>query len=162
MAASVFGFLGIGANIVIYQQNNGKKLIIFKLISDIIWAVHFLLLNANSAAGAAVLGIFREIVFFNQDKKWAKSKSWLIFFLGCSIAVAILTWKNIFSLYPAVASALSVISFWKKNPKLSRGLVFPISACMLIYDITCGSYFGIVNELLTLTSASIGIIRHLK
>lgn len=162
MAASVFGFLGIGANIVIYQQNNGKRLIIFKLISDIIWAVHFLLLNADSAAAAAVLGIFREIVFFNQDKKWAKSKNWLIFFLGCSIAAAILTWKNVFSLYPAVASALSVISFWKKNPILSRGLAFPISGCMLTYDITCESYSGIVNELLTLASASIGIIRYLK
>lgn len=162
MLSNLFGALGIGANAIIYQQKSGKKLLLFKLISDILWASHYFLLNANTAAAAGIIGIFRETVFYNQDKKWAKSKLWLVFFQICSIVSAFLTWKSIFSILPAVASVISVFSFWKNNPKLSRILAFPMSAAMLTYDITCLSYMGIVNEVLSLLSAAAGIIRFSK
>ena len=45
------------------------------------------------------------------------------------------------------------------NPRLSRILVFPISGAMLTYDLTCDSYMGIVNEVLTILSAILGILR---
>ena len=89
MIASIVGALGIGANVIIYQQKNGKKLLFYKLISDFLWAAHYFLLGAVSAALVAVIGIFRETVFFNQDKKWAKSNLWLVFFILCSICVAV-------------------------------------------------------------------------
>lgn len=45
------------------------------------------------------------------------------------------------------------------NPRLFRILVFPISGAMLTYDRTCDSYMGIVNEVLTILSAILGILR---
>ena len=146
------GALGIAANMIIYQQKDGKKLLLFKLISDLFWFAHYFLLGAYTGAVIAVIGIFRECVFINQDKKWAKGKGWLVFFILCSIVSSIFTWKNVFCLFPAIASVISVISFWKSNPKLARFLGIIISACMLIYDIIYGSYTGIVNEILTLVS----------
>ena len=160
IASYVFGILGIVANVLVYQQKKGKKLLFYKLISDFLWAAHYSCLFAWSAAAVAVFGIFREFVFSNQDKKWAQSKLWLMFFLMCSGAVAVLTWKGVFSILPAMASALSVISFWRSDPKLSRRMAFPISGCMLTYDLTCSSYTGIANEILTLVSSVIGIIRY--
>ncbi len=162
IASYVFGVLGIVANVIVYQQKKGKNLLFYKLISDFLWAAHYSFLFAWSAAAVAVLGIFRELVFFNQDKKWAKSRLWLVFFLLCSGAVAVLTWKSVFSILPAMASALSVISFWRNDPRLSRGLAFPISGCMLTYDLTCDSYTGIANEIFTLVSSVVGIIRYSK
>lgn len=160
MTAHIIGFLGIAANMLIYQQKKGKNLLAFKLLSDILWAIHYLLLNANAAAAIACIGIFREFVFFNQDKKWAKSKLWFVFFMLCSITSAIFTWKNPFSILPAIASIISVISFWRNNPDLSRYLALPISISMLTYDISSSSYMGIANEIFTLISAFTGIIRH--
>lgn len=160
--AYFIGVLGIIANMLIYQQKSGKKLILYKLISDILWALHYALLSAYSGAAIAVIGIFREIVFYNQDKKWAKSKLWLVFFLLCSVVSAAITWKSAYSILPAFASVLSVIGFWRANPRLSRGLSFPISFAMLTYDVTCNSYTGIVNEIFTLISSVIGIIRYSK
>ena len=160
MIASIVGALGIGANVIIYQQKNGKKLLFYKLISDFLWAAHYFLLGAVSAALVAVIGIFRETVFFNQDKKWAKSNLWLVFFILCSICVAVFTWKSAFSILPAVASVLSIISFWKNDPKLSRCLAFPISISMLTYDLYCISYMGMVNEIFTIFSSILGIVRY--
>ena len=158
----ILGALGILVNMLIYQQKNGQRLIIFKLISDVIWALQYLALGAFSGMAIAVIGIFREIVFYNKHKKWARSKLWLVFFIICSIVSAILTWKSVFSILPALASVISVIGYWKKTPSLSRILAFPISISMLTYDIFCYSYMGIVNEVLALISATVGIIRYRK
>lgn len=156
MISYITGALGIAANVLIYQQKSGKKLLMFKLISDILWVAHYFSLQANAAAAIAAINIFREIVFYNKDKKWAKGKSWIVFFVACSIASAIFTWKSAFSILPATASILAIISFRKGDPHLSRNLAFPISACMLTYDIFCGSVMGIVNETFTLVSAAVG------
>ena len=162
MLSTIFGALGIGANIFIYQQKSGKKLLVSKLISDILWAAHYFFIGAYSATAVAVIGIFRETVFFNQDKKWAKSRLWLVLFLLCSAVSALVTWRGFISVLPATGAVLSVISFWKNNPCFTRYLAFPISACMLTYDIFCHSHMGIANEILTLVSAVVGIIRFYK
>ena len=154
------GVLGIAANMIIYQQKKGKNLLLFKLVSDFLWFAHYFLLGAYSGAAIAVIGIFRESVFINQDKKWAKGRYWLIIFIICSMVSSIFTWKSIFSLLPAIGSVISVISFWKNNPKLARFLALAISACMMTYDIVCGSYMGIANEIFTICSALLGIFRY--
>lgn len=156
--AMIMGALGIVANVLIYQQKTGKKLLVYKLISDVLWALHYALLGAWAGMAVAAIGIGRETVFFHQDKKWAKGGWWLLFFLVCAWLSSALTWQSAFSILPATASTLSVISFWRNQPSLSRALAFPISACMLTYDITCLSYMGMANEIFTLTSALIGVI----
>ena len=162
MVSMLFGVLGIGANIVIYQQNSGKKLLLYKMVSDVLWALHYFSLYATSAGAIALIGLCREFVFFNQNKKWAKSNWWLVLFIMCSVASAVLTWKSIFSVLPAVASVISIISFWKNKPKLSRILAFPISTAMMTYDFYCLSFMGIVSECFTIFSSVVGIIRYSK
>lgn len=162
MTATIVGVIGIGANMLIYQQKSGEKLLIYKMISDFLWALHYILIGAYSACIIATINIFREIVFYNNDKKWGKSKSWFVLFLLSSIISAAFTYKNIFSILPAFASALSVISFWHKNSDLTRTLAYPISASMLIYDFSCLSYMGITNEIITIISTTIGVLRYKK
>lgn len=162
MLAHIFGALGIGTNIIIYQQKEGRKLVFFKLVSDFLWAIHYYFLGANAASMIAVIGIFRETVFLKQNKTSKQSHIWLAFFLILSIISTIITWKNIFSLLPLAASVLSVISFWKKNPDLSRCLAFPVSIFMFTYDVFCHSLIGIVNEILTIVSCVAGIIKNNK
>lgn len=159
MLSAIFGILGIGSTVVIYQQKTRKGLILSKLVSNVIWFLYYFLITAYSGASIAGIGMIRELVFINKEKKWAKHPLWLVFFLVLSVICGFLTWKNVFSLLPCIASVISVISFWIGNPRLSRILSYPISACMLTYDIACSAVLGIVNELLTVTSSIIGAIR---
>lgn len=160
--SNIIGMLGIFANTMIYQQKYGKNLILWKLFSDILWVLHYFSLSAYTGCAIAAIGIFREIIFYNNKKSWAKSNLWFVIFLLCSILSALFTWKSIFSILPAIASVISVISFWKKKPGLSRILAYPISLSMLTYDVICNSYVGIINELLTILSVTIGTIRYKK
>ena len=159
MTAMIFGALGVAANILLYQQKSGKKLLAFKLISDILFALHYFFLNAYTAMCIALIAIVRELVFLKQNKNGTRKNVWLIVFFLCGIASAAVTWKGPTSILPALASAISIFSFWRGDPRLSRILAFPISGCMMTYDFTCGSVMGIVNETLTLISAAAGVIR---
>ncbi len=158
IASYVFGALGILTTIAVYQQKSRKGLLISKLICDAVWCLHYVFLSAYSAAAIAIIGVLREIVFVNRNKKWGKSRLWLPFFLVLSVVCTILTWKNYFSIFTCVASCLAVTGFFIGNPKLSRILSFPISACMITYDVAFGSYLGIANEILALGSSLIGLI----
>lgn len=160
--ASLVGALGIGANVLIYQQKTGKNLLIYKLISDILWATHYLILGGFSAFAIACIGIVRESIFLNQKHKWAQSRIWLLVFVLLSLVSAALTWKTLMNVLPAIASVLSVFGFWRNNPTLSKILAFPISLCMLTYDLYIMSYMGIANETFTLLSATISVIILLK
>lgn len=156
--ATTIGALGIGANAVIYQQRTGKRLLIWKLISDVLWAAHYLILGGFSAAAIACVGIVRECIFLNQRRAWARSKLWLLLFVALSIGSAALTWDSAISLLPATASVLSVFGFWRANPTLSKILAYPIAGCMLAYDVCILSYMGMINEIFTLTSTTVAVI----
>lgn len=157
--AWIFGISGIVANLVIYQQKNRSKLLTAKLVADILWTLHYAFLSAWSGAAVCAIGVFRETIFINNQKSWAKSRLWLIFFLMCAVLSALFTWKNIFSILPACASLLSVVSFWIGNPKLTRVFQLPISVAFLIYDIMNYSHTGMISEIMTIISIIIALYR---
>lgn len=162
MLAIFTGILGIAANCIIYQQKNGKNLLLWKLISDVLWLLHYLFLSAYSGCAVALIGVFRELVFYRENKKGRKNPFFLFFFIMVTICSSVLTWKGIASVFPAAASIISIAGFWKANPKISRKLAFPISGLMLSYDLTCNSHMGIVNEILTMCATAIAIIHNRK
>ena len=157
-----FGIGGILANIMIFQQKNRKHLLTTKLLADISWTTHYLLLSAWSGAAVCGIGIVRESIFLNRPRKWANSPLWLVLFFLCSLVSAVLTWKGPFSILPAFASMVSILSFWIGNPKLTRWLQIPISLSFLTYNVTVFSVTGIINEILTLSSIVIAFIRLVK
>lgn len=159
MAASLVGLAGIIANIFIYQQKNRDRLLLNKLIADVIWLIHYRILGAYSGAAICAVGIIREIIFLNNRRKWARSKLWLLFFILLGIISAVLTWENAFSILPALASVLAIISFWIGNPKTTRLLQIPISSALLVYNVICLSYTGIINEILSFISIILAFIR---
>ena len=160
--AWLFGIAGIIANILIFQQKERRKLLLTKLVADIVWTTHYLCLFAWSGAAVCGIGIVRESVFLNRPRKWANSPIWLALFFLCSLVCAVLTWRNPFSILPGVASMLSIFSFWIGNPRLTRCLQIPISLFFFTYNVTVFSVTGMINEAMTLASIVVAFIRLAK
>ena len=160
IVAQVFGLLGIIGNILIMQQKSRKMLLTFKLISDVLWTLHYLFLFAYSGFAICLISVFREIISINRKShKWADCIVWPFLFITAAVGSAFLTWKGPVTLLTTCASILAIISFWIGKPRLSRIMAFPIGACMISYDILIISIVGIVNEAFALVSAVVGIIR---
>lgn len=156
----VVGYLAIAASVIIYQQRTRPRLLICKAISDALWITHYLLLGAYTGAAVTGVALVRELLFFKTDRKSKLGKLALMCFLCISIGCSVLTWSTWFSVFALLGSLMSIVSFWVGEPKLSRRLVYPISACMLTYGVSNGSVAVLINELLVMLSSTYQILKY--
>lgn len=145
--------------VVSYQQKTHKNILIFQMASGLLFTVHYILLGAYTGAIMNLLGSFRSLVYANRSKKWASSVIWPILFSIAFLISGILTWDNVFSIFPLIAMLMSSVVLWIEQPKINRMLSLPTSTCWLIYNIKTVSIAGIVTEIFVLTSIIIGIFR---
>lgn len=160
------GFGGAALNFLSFQQNKRSRIIGFQIGAALLFITHYIFLGFTSGeeafTGAALnfIGLSRSIVFINNDKKWAKSHVWLVFFIIVSAIAGILTWESWYSFLPSTAMILTTISYWMKNETKIRFITFPSSPCWLVYNIITGSVAGIVTECIVMSSLIIAIIRY--
>lgn len=160
IVAQLFGILGMGFLFLMYQQKSRKALLISKLSADICWVIHYLFLGAVSGIIPNAVGIFRELVFVNRNtKKWASSIMWPILFIIANWCLGFKNFNIWYNLLPISASTCATISLWLDNPRLTKMLSVPISVSFLIYDVLVGSYIGIINEIISLSSFMVYFIR---
>lgn len=159
----IFGVGAMGSLFMTYQQNKRKNLILYKLFADICWVVHYLCLGAYGGAIPNFVGIFREMVFVNREKKkWADNAIWPVVFIVANFALGIMKYETFIDILPVFASSLVTVSLWVKKPMLTKFLTVPVCTAFLIYDIYAGSYIGIVNESFTILSIIISLIKNIK
>ncbi len=162
--AQCVGFLGTAILFVSYQMPVKKNILLMQIISASVFSVHYLLLGSftGSYTGMVmnIIGVFRTLLFYFEDKKWFKRYAFTAFFLAVIIYIGIDSWKNIFSLFPILGMVDSTICLNIKKEKWFRICNFPGSPLWLIYGIYSHSYSGIIGEIITMTSIIIAIIRY--
>ena len=67
---NLFGILGILTTVVIYQQKDNQRMLVWKLISDLCWVLHYLALGANSVAVVTIVAIMRSVVLLCRRHGW--------------------------------------------------------------------------------------------
>ena len=157
--AQGIGFCGMLTLFIMYQQSSRKKYLVFKLLSDVLWATHYFLLFAIGGAIPNLVGIAREIVFLNEEKEWANKKIWAVVFIVINVSVALCFARSAIQFVPIIASAFVTVSLTFKNTKNIRLLTVPISLAFLIYDIIVGSWAGVLNESISLFSIISKLLR---
>lgn len=155
----IIGFVAMAIIVASYQQKSHKNILTFQMISGLLFTVHYIMLGAYTGAVMNLLGAVRSLVYSNRGKKWSSSILWPICFSIAFLISGILTWDNVFSVFPLIAMLMSSVVLWIEQPKINRILSLPTSSCWLIYNIKTLSYPGIITEIFVLSSIVIGIIR---
>ena len=156
----LIGFAAMGVSFFIYQQKKRENVIILKLITEFLWIAHFAFIGGYTAMTTTGIAVFSEIVFLNNDKKIFSGKWCLYFFIAAFFASLIFTYDGIASVFPVISSSIATIGFWNKKVSKMQVFFFIQSIGMLIYNIVVFSIAGICNELITISSLIIAIIRN--
>ena len=160
MIAQIFGFGAIGCSLLIYTRKKRDTLLIFKLVQDLCWATHYGLLGAYSAMASSLICASRETVYYNKNPKISKSVPLFAAFLLFFALSAVLTWKSVFSIFPAMSSIFSTIAFRIKRPRLLKLMALPSYACTLIYNVAVAHSISVyVGLTITLSSITYSFIR---
>lgn len=160
--AQWIGVLGIVVFLLCFQFNNMKNVLKVKLLVDIIWGTHYFLLGAFAGFVINLVACMREIVFMNNHRRAFRSGKWLYAFIVFNIIGAIVTWKGVYSVIPAIVSIMATISFWQKEVKYARRIAVANNVLMFTYDIFVSSYAGLIGETLAFVSVVTAMIRNKK
>ena len=156
------GVIAMVESFVIYQVTDRKKMVALKLLDDVLWVIHFILIGGYTAMLTTGIAVFREIIFyFKGNKKWASSILWAFVFSLAFAVCAPLTWANIFSIFPAAASIVSTWVFWVNKTETAKLIQLPSALCMFIYSIVYSSYSGVLTQIITIASIVLFFARYL-
>lgn len=161
LIAQLIGFLGLALAFISFQQKDHKRMRIFQILLGIPFIVHFFMLGAYTGCVLNFISFCRAIVYYHKGlKKWASGKWWVFVFLAAFTVSIMFTWKDTADILPLAACFIHTIVLYIDSAKLARFTIWPSSVAWLIYNISRGSYAGIVTEVFNLVSIVIGILRH--
>ena len=173
--AQIMGGFGMVFISTSYQYKKQRNLIISQMVGSAFFFVNFLLLGI--AAGTVLIGaimnlmgILRAVVFSNKEKFRADKPIWMIGFIAAYLVSYALVFtvfgteatpKNlIVEALPVIGMTSSTVAFYSTEAKRTRYLGFITSPSWLIYDAITFSIGGVVTEVISLVSITVGIIRH--
>ncbi len=157
--AQIVGLIGIVCGMITFHTKDMRGARKWKLTIDVIWALHYLLLGAYTGFGTSIIAACREIVFLNDHRKFCQLKMWPWLFIVLNFISAAITWKGIYSIFPAISAVLSTFIFWQKNMRRGRRMSLAVNTLMFLYDVFAGSFMGMVTESLTFFSTVLAIYR---
>ena len=159
----IFAFIGLIFVVISFQQKSTKKLIILRNFATLFVFIGLCFLGNTSAIIFCGAGVIRNLVtlyfaYKPNTKKIIKyiASSAIIILL---IVLNIIYWKNLYNLFSIVLGTLAVVTFMQKEPSTIRKLSVICEILSITYYALLLSPINVINEVIGLISAIIGIIR---
>ena len=161
--AQVFGVISIILNIVVVQFKTKEQILIGMIISNLVVAVQFFLLNAITGGIISLINVIRCIVFYLFKKKNKKpSLLVLLIFEIIVIVSGIISWQNIWSILPIIATLTYTYGIWQDDVLKIKYIAAITGFEWAVYDIIVRAYVGFIQGVIQVISAIVAIIRYKK
>lgn len=158
----IIGLLAVAAFLFSYQQKKRANIILFNVISRVLYIIQYCLLGAFSGAVLDVLGTGSSIAAGQSERVRIRRFKWVILALvnAAIITAGLLLYENIFSLFPIVGVLLHTSAFWIKNERIIRIVSLLGSPFWFVYNLTSLAYGSAIGDILTMVSIIIAMIRY--
>ncbi len=156
--AQTIGISAFIISLIAYHRDKKEKILFSMVISNILNLLHYILLGAFSGCITKIIAIFRDIIIINKRKnKILSSKIILLIFLMIYILAGILTYNDIWSIFPILAAIIYLIPIWNGNELTVKKAAFLCYFFWLIYNIFVFSISGIISNIVSIISTFIAI-----
>ena len=159
LIGQILGVVAVILGFITYQMRSPKALLIVNLITCGVFCAHYLLIGAISGFVLHALGIVRNLVYTNRDKKIFSSPVWPYIFAVIMLIAGLVTWQDWRTILMICALVINSVCLSLKNAQHIRYSLLITCPLVMLYDILVHSYGGIVYEGMSIASAVIGIIR---
>ena len=158
--AQTLGVLSLLLIIVGVQFKTKEQIIMSSIIANVLLSIQYFLLNAITASVILVLNAIRCIVFYLYKKKNLKpSLVTLMIFEIITIISGVLSWQNVWSIIPIVATIVYTYGLWQDNVRVLKTSTAIIGLSWTIYDLMVRAFIAAIQDILQFVSAIISLIR---
>lgn len=155
----ILGIGGIIMNIISFQCNSHKKIMFYRSVNEVLFAIQYYLLHSYLGMMTNILVCFRNCLFSMRIQKNQSTRYHIFVFSILFIIIGIANWQGTASVVAIAVKILSTIAYGNKNPGSLRIITLFASSGWLLFNMFVGSYTGILCEILSLSSILFGIWR---
>ena len=120
LIGQALGVVAVILGFVTYQMKSPKALLIVNLITCGVFCLHYLLIGAISGAVMNGLGILRNVVYTNRDKKIFSSPAWPFIWSAIMLVAGLVTWQDWRSVLMVCALVINSAALSMKNAQHIR------------------------------------------
>lgn len=147
----IIGGIGFILLTMSYYKEEKKNILFMQIMAYIMFTIHYYLLSGISGALCNLIGLFALIMIYIFEKYNWRNKHIIVFlFVLLLIVINIITFQNFFSIFPAIASTIVIVSFLMDNEDFIRCIGIVSAICWLIYAVAYHSYVSIIFQIFSL------------
>lgn len=160
LTGQIFGWLAALLTFISYQCKEHKKLIIIQTLSTLSVCISYLLLNAWSGMLLNIICTLRNFIIYRKDIKIFSYSFWAYILAALMGIMGILSWQGSMSLLIVIALVINTLFIYSPNVQNLRKSILLTSTMVLIYNVYYTVWGGVINELIAISSAIIGLYRY--
>lgn len=154
---TILGIILLGSS---YLCKNKREILILTLLSSICYGGHNFLLGAITGVAMNIVTIIMNVwLYINEKNKKQTSLKFLFTICIITIILGTISYQNIFSLLPIIASLLFTYSIWQNNNKVYRCIGLLTSVMWISYNTYLNSIMGIFSEVILAGFKVVGVIK---
>ena len=159
--SQVLGYIALALICFAYCLKNKTKLLVVGFISNIFYAVSFLLLNSVVAFITTIfLSIKLIMLYFLQNKNYDYKKYTISIFIALFVIIAIIFVRTPIDVIPIITVSIFSVGYELKNLQLMR-IIFIIPNIMLfIYSLLYLNYAGALLAVIELSVLVVALIKN--
>ena len=143
---------GLISFVISMQQKSKKKVLIWQIISFLLYAIQYLMLDAYSGMTIYILNAIRNIIIYVTEKKEKNIFCVGVFFIIVSIIIAILQFNNIYDILPSFTSIINIIFIMQTSIiNIKMGQIIA-SSIWIFYDVLTSAYVAAISEFIIICS----------
>lgn len=159
--AQIVAIIAAILEIIAVQRAKRKNILLWFVLSDIIFAISYVLYGLKSAAVIVCIDTIITIVNYRLSLKDQKINKWLgAFFIIVAISTSLYTFRTPIDILPIISSVTYTLSVMQVKEKNIRLLIFINLICWLTYDICGKAYVTVVTDAGSLASTIFGIVKY--
>ena len=160
--ANILGLCAVACFVISYQMQARRSIIALGAASRLLYMVQYILLGAFDGALLDMVAFFISLVCSRTEKGFVKKHFVLVFILSnvLIIGAGMMTYRNIFSLFPIFGVIFEILALWLKKEKHIRLLSLLGAPCWMAFNIKNGAYGSVVGNVITLVSLTVAILRY--
>lgn len=160
VAGQLLGGVAIFLGVYAFQAKSQRQLLRRLMLTNAVFALHFLLLGAWTGAAINALSALRSGAYLLRQEKGGIGRGLPVAFAVLMGAVGILTWEAWYSLFMTLCMVINTLCVAFLDAQRARISSFVTSPLAIIYDVFVWSVGGVVFESAVLLSCAVGLFRH--
>ncbi len=158
----IISVIAVIVSFITYQMKSSRGIFITLSIATGISCVAYALLGGTTALWLNLVSILRNVLYCFHKKNRILHVALPILLAAIMSVMSVFLWEGYHSLVFVVGLALNTLAMGYFNPQNLRKSILLTSSLILVYNLFIPSIGGIINELVAITSAIIGLYRYRK